>query len=678
MKDQTYIKNYSKKNLNPDQKYCPDLMIYWRGHTKDGNWIKNYDPKTGKVFFSSRTWDRELVHYYLSARSYTATGVYFKPIRDGKILEVAFVSMSDMSRAKDGEVRLWKFSNNYFFNKRVFWVKETNIIYNEDGTEYRPEENGKYYNKKFVRALMEMCHQGYVITRNNRLVLADFTGVNYPYLYKIIQWYKNAKPRNTKENPLLSIELPEITPMHSVYFEMVNDNLGVFRLYPVRYFSGGNENKERFRVFVDNKNKVTILENYREWKVKSASSIYRYSYKEDDLKLDMEKLKTFQPFRYIYDILATSKNDIDVVNNVIFLLRHPIVETFNKAGYPRLSVYLCKNSQIKANIRKLFGVDIKKETGSLTKLLNINKYLLQKLENSCEDHYGSFYINNAPVKLMHDFFGDKLKDLTEKDIDMYYDGFKTINSKYGNIRWYFDPNCTARHHNRFYFDNDIEEFDINDEHMKKLITKLCKLGTGAISAYMDAMTTYKSLMNKPEIDFMDFRKTEDITRLHDNLVTLLNAERELQKQERNKAIQEVFEKKQAKRIEKFEDTESDNNFEIVVPKSLTEITTEGQALSHCVGGYLERHGRGDTNILFLRNKAFPSTPFYTIEVDNSGYVVQIHGKCNRWLGNDPEAIAFVNKWIKKRQLRCEEYKLLNTGSGYGRSANNVDRKYLIA
>ena len=101
-------------------------------------------------------------------------------------------------------------------------------------------------------------------------------------------------------------------------------------------------------------------------------------------------------------------------------------------------------------------------------------------------------------------------------------------------------------------------------------------------------------------------------------------------------------------------------------------------MSHCVGGYLERHGRGDTNILFLRNKAFPSTPFYTIEVDNSGYVVQIHGKCNRWLGNDPEAIAFVNKWIKKRQLRCEEYKLLNTGSGYGRSANNVDRKYLIA
>lgn len=677
MKDQTYIKNYAKKNPNPDQAYCPDLMIYWRGYTKNGNWLKNYDPKSGNVFFSNTTWDRDHTHYFLSARSYYAVGVYFKPIRDGKILEIGFVKMNDMSRAKDGEIRKWVFYENWWF-KRVFLVKETMVIYNEYGTEYYPEENGRYYNKRFVRGLMEMCHQGYVMTKNNMSVLKEFTGIDTPYIYRVIKWYKNARPRGIKENPLLSVELKEIKPTNRIVFEIINEDLAVFRLF---YFTNSDyhkelNGKENLRIFVNRKGKVTILENNRKWLVKSTSSIYEYSYKEPCLHLNVNELKEFPALKYIADIMCASDNDIKAVNKMITLLRHPIVEMINKAGYPKLAKIMCKNSQIKANIKRYFGVDIKKETGSLTKLLGVNKYMLKKLEINCEQHYGSYYINHSPVGLMREFFEEKLQGLTESDINMYYPCFQEMQSKHGSLRYYLDPNDDQRYW--YYYDNSRKTFSNDDVELKKIIVKLCKLGTTAVNAYMDAVQTYKRLTVKPEIDFSNFRKTEDITRLHDNLVGLLNAEQAMKQEERNRAVQEVFEKKQEKRIEKFEDTESDDMFEIIVPKSLTEITTEGQALSHCVGGYLERHGRGDTNIVFLRNKLYPSTPFYTIEVDNSGYVVQIHGKYNKWLGNNPEAIGFVSKWIKDRELRCEDYKLLETATGYGRSGSLVDSRYLIA
>lgn len=51
-------------------------------------------------------------------------------------------------------------------------------------------------------------------------------------------------------------------------------------------------------------------------------------------------------------------------------------------------------------------------------------------------------------------------------------------------------------------------------------------------------------------------------------------------------------------------------------RSATEIVMEGRTLHHCVGrmGYMDKHNKGQTFILFLRKEEEPDIPYYTIEI----------------------------------------------------------------
>lgn len=63
------------------------------------------------------------------------------------------------------------------------------------------------------------------------------------------------------------------------------------------------------------------------------------------------------------------------------------------------------------------------------------------------------------------------------------------------------------------------------------------------------------------------------------------------------------------------------------PATAREIVEEGKALCHCVGGYADRHMRGRTTILFLRDRLRPGKPLVTIEM-NGNEIAQIHGYRN--------------------------------------------------
>jgi len=64
------------------------------------------------------------------------------------------------------------------------------------------------------------------------------------------------------------------------------------------------------------------------------------------------------------------------------------------------------------------------------------------------------------------------------------------------------------------------------------------------------------------------------------------------------------------------------------PHSLQEIEDEGRILSHCVGGYAERHAMGKLSIMFLRKVSEPDKPYYTVEVSQYGGIVQCRGYRN--------------------------------------------------
>ena len=75
------------------------------------------------------------------------------------------------------------------------------------------------------------------------------------------------------------------------------------------------------------------------------------------------------------------------------------------------------------------------------------------------------------------------------------------------------------------------------------------------------------------------------------------------------------------------------------PAELREIAREGEKLKHCVGGYADRHLKGQTTILFLRRRDKPGVPLATIEI-NGSTILQVHGYRNELepCGENPQRV----------------------------------------
>ena len=84
-----------------------------------------------------------------------------------------------------------------------------------------------------------------------------------------------------------------------------------------------------------------------------------------------------------------------------------------------------------------------------------------------------------------------------------------------------------------------------------------------------------------------------------------------------------------------------------LPNKLEELKEEGETLHHCVGTYMEKVSKGETMIFFIRKKADPEKPYYTLEW--KGRVVQCRGSHN--CDMTPEVKAFVEIF----QMKMLEY-----------------------
>lgn len=140
----------------------------------------------------------------------------------------------------------------------------------------------------------------------------------------------------------------------------------------------------------------------------------------------------------------------------------------------------------------------------------------------------------------------------------------------------------------------------------------------------------------------------------------------------------AYEEENKKRKKKWEF--ANEKFSIVFPMTVSEVRLEGEALHHCVGGYAQRHVQNETTILFLRKEELPDTSFYTIELKQNGAewrVVQVHGACNKWVGNDPDAAVFLYRYFKSHNVSCDNKILLRTSGGYcGDDTNMLDESIL--
>ena len=692
------VRQYVAANPTPDQDLCPTCYQYWQS-------------SKGMILWDNVTGTRRheaLPNYSWRSDYFTATprsyydGAYVKYIPEMEMLEVAPIILNVGGRGIDGYPQNWSFycPKDY----RLFVFKGDTSAYDVNGRELK---GSRYYSKNMVSVMHMLTYNNYHV-KNSQLknVMCAISGTEpdeYASMWRLEDIYKrNWVERNVSKTAktIKDYELDEPTfftedeNKHTIILhKILDDNYSVLRRFDEEHsynrdtaeYEYNGKWKENLRIFIDNKGKVSVMmPEYGEWKITSRQ-IDRYCYGDNDRGIELcgNPLEDWRPLKYIKDTI--NWEDRRCLANLVITLRHPIIEQISKAGYPRLAKELACDNSIAANLKEYFYS--KEAKKPIYELLGVNKFILKEAENIStrqdrENYRWHSYNTGLPViRDLKRLYAKSEEDtdiryLSKETVELAMNGLKDLT--YGEFRELIGaPRYWSRRNEQW-----VEIDDTTRHFMERLFRLNSKTDQNLVRIYIDVQRLYNQIdeERRPDIDIRDFDDVHGLEIIHNGLVaikTIQDAERKARWDAEEKARQErrkkMFEKLQKERIEKFE--AEDNEFCIRVPKTPEEITQEGCALHHCVGGYVDRHCDGNTNIIFLRRKGLENLPFYTIEVYNDR-VIQIHGSHNKWLGNNPEAIPFVYKWITDRGFAYEKKMLLNLGAGYSSSAQNLSDSYL--
>ena len=176
-------------------------------------------------------------------------------------------------------------------------------------------------------------------------------------------------------------------------------------------------------------------------------------------------------------------------------------------------------------------------------------------------------------------------------------------------------------------------------------------------------------LNKDTADEMVYRPRE-LKRRHDEAVEEIRKQRMLEQLERDKEANEKVARKMGEKypgaeavLEEIRDKYEYQNedYMMIVPRRLIDIATEGNALHHCAGSserYYERIMYRETYICFLRRRAEPDIPYYTIEVEPGGTIRQHRSHFDEEPGIE-EIRGFLREWQKviRKRLTEEDHRL---------------------
>ena len=135
------------------------------------------------------------------------------------------------------------------------------------------------------------------------------------------------------------------------------------------------------------------------------------------------------------------------------------------------------------------------------------------------------------------------------------------------------------------------------------------------------------------------RFPQNLMAAHDEVMAMYKAEAAKDKAPRYKKLY--------KELKVFYPRKTIQGLTFILPKSILELTHEGEAQHNCVGRlYITRILDRESVVLFVRKSESPHIPFVTLELDPiTQSIVQCRYKYNKPCGEDITAI--VNKYIEK-------------------------------
>lgn len=251
-----------------------------------------------------------------------------------------------------------------------------------------------------------------------------------------------------------------------------------------------------------------------------------------------------------------------------------------------------------------------------------------------------------------DFFEDDFRIVLTKDIEEMERCDEITKYTYSPLKRnqsiYFS--CGARGESLF------EIFEIakkNNQSISDIMKYLRSAHEDQFMGISDVVNYYKDYLIMSYDMYDSFEKYPSRLRFsHDKLVGKYN---EFKMATKNEEENKTLEKRFNELLFLNEEAVGENHL-IIVPKTVKEIVSEGNSLSHCVASYSSKVAQNETTILFIRNKERKEKPLYTAEV-KGGKIVQMRGKANSRV---PEEIETLFK--KKLKELISGYKIMRKGA----------------
>lgn len=665
---QKIIANIVAKEPTPDVKYAPHMVLHW--YTKTEGQIyhdlatgKRLTPKDRDTFFK---WENFSYNYLEYSAGASPRITYIKYHHKQKVMELAYVKIA-MNRAKPGEIRTWEYNKNWSGNieryfvdlsqypRRLFWsdgavapiVLVKNII-RDTGTHRKVQ----VYNELFPK---------------DKITSDTFSWEKVEYATKYLTYQrqltiatsKTAKAALIAKGNSLLAAAPTTFPKEIMSVGIVRNFPGIsiveakpwFGLTMRFYYDG-----KTFAAAKSPKFDVSYAcSNIKDVSIYNPEDLYNGMFNK---YADLFVKPTLEPVSWDdrYRCGNPDKNNKFIqLQPLVAMIKNPMYEQLVKS-YKGIQLLNLTGAYTQD---ELFGANLNKKATTVDKWLGLNKYQITRLIS--EQNPNDPYSTRKRVSIFRKLVGENASSLDNHTSDIYIDHLDELESLTTNYLW--DPELIPW--------------------AKQILRKIIKGNQVShnIALLLDTMQSWRSL-NWPRPTLPNI-PTVDLQRLHDMYVEMSNEQfrqRQALYAEETRKTEERRKKENKLKLEFREQLNyEDENYLIRLPVNSDEVQQEGMALHHCVGGYAYSHESGATTIMFLRKKSEPDKPFYTIEVEIGvvdGKVAgvrirQIHGFGNKWLGNDPEAIPTVVRWLRKNNIKCYDDILTSVSTQYA-----IGRKFI--
>lgn len=169
----------------------------------------------------------------------------------------------------------------------------------------------------------------------------------------------------------------------------------------------------------------------------------------------------------------------------------------------------------------------------------------------------------------------------------------------------------------------------------------------SIKKSLEYLRDYASMHR--QMDVNDFKKyPKYLVSMHDIIKGEFNSYQKVYKKEifqKNVNMELSFKKVRVDVDEQTGKKTETTEFVVEVPQLPDDLKNEGKILSHCVGSYIERVMKGETQIIFLRKQE--GIPMVTLEVRGK-VLIQARGYANR--GITKEEQKFIKTYAKEKNL----------------------------